>query len=125
MREHLESFRQYLEYVHNTNGSGTVANFLEDWEPIGATVWDRMTTLGLAFMGENGRIYLSVEGARALGPLEGCHAILALADYLATLAAEMMPADAAAVAMEAVLASALSLQAARDAVGNDIKDRRR
>jgi phage terminase large subunit-like protein len=57
---------EFLAYVRNTNGGATIANFIEDWEPIGSMVWDELQTGGLARVGQTGRLELTEAGARLL-----------------------------------------------------------
>lgn len=57
--------KQYLQYVHNTNGGASVANFVEDYEPIGGMVWNELVSRGLAEE-RDGRIHLTPLGEEAL-----------------------------------------------------------
>ena len=62
--------RQFLEYVRNTNGGARQADFIEDWEPIGARVWAELLAAGLVMVDEGSRIRLTAEGDAALLPAE-------------------------------------------------------
>lgn len=53
--------KKYLEYVRNTNGHATVANFDEDWEPIGPML--RRDLMPRYFIEDaDGKIRLTDEG---------------------------------------------------------------
>lgn len=53
---------QYLHYVGNTGGGASVADFVEDFEPIGETVWREMIAADLVMVDGAGRIYLTASG---------------------------------------------------------------
>ena len=53
---------QFLQYVENTNGGATKANFVEDWEPIGERVWDELWGAELIELDENLRVRLTKYG---------------------------------------------------------------
>jgi hypothetical protein len=61
----MKGMEQYLKYVANTNGHATVANFDEDWEPIGPQL--RRDLMPRYFI-ENagGKIVLTDEGRAAI-----------------------------------------------------------
>jgi hypothetical protein len=61
------SVRQiYLEYVANTNGGATKADFITDWEPIGERVWDELWGLELIELDANRRVCLTKYGRAEL-----------------------------------------------------------
>ena len=49
-----------LQYILNTGGCATKADFLEDWEPIGPLLWDEIGEF--VTEDENGRLLLNKEG---------------------------------------------------------------
>lgn len=55
-----------LEYVRNTNGGATLADFHEDHEPIGPQLWDPLLTDGLVTIDAGGKIRLTAKGTEAL-----------------------------------------------------------
>jgi hypothetical protein len=61
-----EHHKEYLQYVINTGGYATVANFDEDWEPIGPML---RADLMPEFIEENGdgKLILTEAGKEALG----------------------------------------------------------
>lgn len=60
---------QALQYIRNTAGNATVANFVEDWEPVGGIEWDLLTRQYLA-QEKDGKIYLTDRGEQRLAELE-------------------------------------------------------
>lgn len=54
-----------LEYVKNTGGGATKENFIDDWEPIGETLWTGLFTDGLVRINADGKIYLTALGVEA------------------------------------------------------------
>lgn len=60
------SMKRVLEYVKNTNGGATKANFIEDHEPIGERLWQTLKEKDYITMDDAGRIYLTHAGANAL-----------------------------------------------------------
>lgn len=63
---HTKQVRQAVEYVRNTNGGATKANFIEDFEPIGELLWEQVTKADLVFIHPNGKISLTVAGQAEL-----------------------------------------------------------
>jgi hypothetical protein len=59
-----ENQRKSMQYVKNTNGGATKADFIEDWSPIGAALW--CDILEYVRVDENGRIWLTAEGVAQL-----------------------------------------------------------
>lgn len=55
-----------LEYIRNTNGGATLADFHEDHEPIGPQLWDPLLTAGLVTIDAGGKIRLTAKGTQAL-----------------------------------------------------------
>lgn len=53
-----------LQYVKNTNGGGTKAHFIDDFEPVGSMLWNDIA--GLVREDENGRIWLTEAGEAEL-----------------------------------------------------------
>lgn len=58
--------RQALQYVKNTNGGASIANFCEDLEPVGEMIWDQLLAAGLVDVDSNARIHLTVAGEAEL-----------------------------------------------------------
>ncbi len=56
---------QHLQYVTNTNGSATVENFIEDFEPIGRIVWRELKDAKLVKV-VYGKIKLTAAGELTL-----------------------------------------------------------
>ena len=56
-----------LQYIFNTNGGATLANFHEDHEPIGPQLWAELTQKGLACE-DSGRVVLTQAGVKILVP---------------------------------------------------------
>lgn len=56
---------KYLEYVQNTGGNATVADFDEDWEPIGPTLRGELMPQFM-FVGSGGKLALTEHGRAAL-----------------------------------------------------------
>ena len=60
---------QALQYIRNTNGGATKANFIEDWEPVGGMEWELLVKA--EFVEEiEGAIYLTKKGSARLDELE-------------------------------------------------------
>jgi hypothetical protein len=58
---------QALQYVRNTNGGANVEAFIEDHEPIGQWLWDKLSRGGLVRVNrDTQRIYLTSAGDAAL-----------------------------------------------------------
>ncbi len=58
-------YKQYLKYIKNTDGHATLENFIEDWEPIGQTVWnDLIRFKSVEIIGN--KIYLTKKGEEQL-----------------------------------------------------------
>ncbi len=57
--------RQYLQYIENTAGNATVAQFDDDWEPIGPMVRRDIIPM-LAEINEGGFLVLTERGHLAL-----------------------------------------------------------
>lgn len=60
------SLRRALEYVRNTNTGATVANFIEDHEPIGYTLWAELFDAGYVTVNDEERIIVTDHGRNAL-----------------------------------------------------------
>ena len=60
-----EPFRRALEYVRNTSGRVTKANFVDDYDPIGSAVWNDLAAIGLVEE-RNGMIWLTEAGKELL-----------------------------------------------------------
>ena len=60
-----EHHKQYLHYVINTGGHATVANFDEDWEPIGPMLRAELFP-DFIVENEDGKIVLTEAGKSAL-----------------------------------------------------------
>ncbi len=61
-----------LRYVKNTNGGATKANFIEDHEPIGNSLWINLSDEwheghGYITIDSGGKIALTEKGKKALG----------------------------------------------------------
>lgn len=52
-----------LQYIQNTNGNATLANFLEDHEPIGQEIWERLLDQRLVHINGAGKVGLTHGGA--------------------------------------------------------------
>ena len=59
----------YLSYVRNTAGNATLANFIEDWEPVGHMAWDQLQLLELVCL-VGGRVHLTPQGDLKLNTLQ-------------------------------------------------------
>jgi hypothetical protein len=57
---------QFLQYVENTNGGATKANFVEDWEPIGERAWDELWGAELIEFDDNLHVRLTKHGREEL-----------------------------------------------------------
>ena len=44
----MDHLKQAVQYIHNTGGNATLANFFEDHEPIGEMLWKDLVREGLA-----------------------------------------------------------------------------
>ncbi len=60
-----------LQYIQNTAGNATLANFHEDHEPVGPTIWRELSTQGLAYIDSIGIIRLTHDGDAALKSAPG------------------------------------------------------
>lgn len=60
-----EYINRALQYVKNTGGGATVANFMEDHEPIGDALWSDLTDHGFVKIADE-RIYLTDSGIQQL-----------------------------------------------------------
>lgn len=60
--------RKALEYVRNTGGGATRDHFIDDHEPIGEVLWDRLSDAGLAGIDGDDRICLTDAGKKELSP---------------------------------------------------------
>jgi hypothetical protein len=59
----LNSFElQALRYIRNTGNNATQAQFNEDHEPIGPSLWEKITTKGWATINEDGKVALTDAG---------------------------------------------------------------
>lgn len=58
--------KKYLRYIKNTNGHATRAAFIEDWEPIGVSVWLDLVQADLATLNMNGYVVLTPNGEAKL-----------------------------------------------------------
>jgi ribosomal protein S19E (S16A) len=61
-----QNIKKACQYVKNTNGGATRANFIEDHDPIGACLWADINNAGLVRQDKNGRLHLTDQGLRAL-----------------------------------------------------------
>ncbi len=59
--------REFLQYVENTNGGATKANFVEDHEPIGDLMWDTLWGEELIEFNDGLRVVLTKLGRETLG----------------------------------------------------------
>jgi hypothetical protein len=57
---------QFLQYVANTNGGATKADFVEDWEPIGERVWDELWGAELIELDADRKVHLTKSGQAEL-----------------------------------------------------------
>jgi len=57
---------EFLQYVVNTNGGATKADFIEDWAPIGEQIWDDLWGEELIEFDENLRVRLTKHGLEQL-----------------------------------------------------------
>ncbi|SEI17067.1 hypothetical protein [Pseudomonas asplenii] len=65
-----------LRYVRNANGGATLANFLEDHEPIGQKLWDGLVAGNWVRIGPDGKIQISPsQDALSIG-VEGDHLVI-------------------------------------------------
>lgn len=48
---------KYIEYINNA-GNPTIEQFIEDWEPVGQTLIDRLLAAKLIFISNN-RLFVS------------------------------------------------------------------
>ena len=55
-----------LRYVENTGGGATKENFIEDFEPIGADLWENIRSQSLVYIEVDGKIFLTTRGALVL-----------------------------------------------------------
>uniref|UniRef100_A0A7C2BBZ9 Uncharacterized protein n=1 Tax=Pseudomonas graminis TaxID=158627 RepID=A0A7C2BBZ9_9PSED len=60
-----------LQYIQNTAGNATLANFHEDHEPVGPAIWGELNTQGLAYIDSVGIIRLTHDGEAALKSAPG------------------------------------------------------
>jgi len=60
-----ETTKQALQYVKNTGGGATKADFMDDHEPIGGLLWDSIRVL--VREDDHGRIFLTEDGEKVLG----------------------------------------------------------
>jgi hypothetical protein len=60
-----------LQYIQNTTGNATLANFHEDHEPVGPAIWGELSTQGLAYIDSIGIIRLTHDGEAALKSAPG------------------------------------------------------
>ncbi|WP_433588238.1 hypothetical protein [Pseudomonas koreensis] len=73
MKHHHE---QAIRYVRNTNGGATLANFIEDHEPIGQNLWDELMEAGWVCVDEQGKVQISkTQDALSIG-IEGDHLVI-------------------------------------------------
>ena len=62
--------KESLQYVVNTGGHASVANFIEDWEPVGHMEWELLKQEHLA-REVGGKIFLTHAGEQKLVELGG------------------------------------------------------
>ena len=73
MKQHHE---KAVRYVHNTNGGATLANFIEDHEPVGQQLWNELMNERLVRIDEQGKIQISkTQDALAIA-IEGDHLVI-------------------------------------------------
>lgn len=60
--------RKALEYVRNTGGGATHDHFIDDHEPIGEVLWDRLSAADLVGIDGDDRICLTDAGKKELSP---------------------------------------------------------
>lgn len=53
--------QQCLDYVKNTGGGATLDNFINDWEPIGFTLWNELVAMNLVTIDKQRRIAIKNE----------------------------------------------------------------
>jgi len=58
----MSNLKQYLQYVRNTNGGATKDHFIDDYDPIGETLWKQLKYHLYVSEDTNGRIYLTDAG---------------------------------------------------------------
>lgn len=58
----MSHLKQYIDYINNTGGSPTIAQFDEDWEPIGPTLRADMIKYKM-ITERDGKLYVN-EGAK-------------------------------------------------------------
>lgn len=58
--------KAFLEYVRHVNGGATLADFLEDHDPIGPRVWNDLRRAGFVVEDTEGRVRLTPAGEDAL-----------------------------------------------------------
>lgn len=56
-----------LEYVRNTGGNASVETFIEDHDPVGKQLWAELTAMGLAVVGDRGKVCVTIAGRARLG----------------------------------------------------------
>lgn len=57
---------QSMKYIRNTAGNATLAQFKEDWEPIGDALWTSLTSKDLATISPTGKVVLTEAGDKTL-----------------------------------------------------------
>jgi predicted methyltransferase len=60
--------KQALVWVVNTEGSATKSNFLDDFEPIGGTLWEDLKAAE-AIKVEEGKVFITEQGKALLEKL--------------------------------------------------------
>ncbi len=63
--------RRTLQYVRNTGGGATKANFIEDHEPIGEMLWQKLRHGLYVYEDMDGRIQLTDSGNAELDKGDG------------------------------------------------------
>lgn len=58
--------KQALQYIVNTAGNATYANFLEDHDPIGEILWNRLVAQNWVYIDDDNKIQLTIYGHDAL-----------------------------------------------------------
>ena len=83
MKRHHE---QAIRYVHNTNGGATLANFIEDHEPIGQQLWDELLAERLVRIDEKGKVQMSKTQDALEIAIEGDHLVIRIGiDHLCNI----------------------------------------
>ncbi len=65
-----KSTKAVLQYIANVEGVGTLAQFIEDMEPIGARVWGELKKQGYVELYQGDKVKLTSEGMWAHAQLQ-------------------------------------------------------